>query len=356
MKRKRIYISDIHLNDERSLYYPDTFRHYGWLNEDGIRDLFKFLQFIADDDDIDELVLLGDILDVWVCPIHLRPPTFEDILSASCNQGIIKEFNRIISHNKKLIYVPGNHDMFITNAILQKYIPGIIFIEGDNFRNRFRDKGTIAEHGNALGMFNAPDRANGINNALPVGYYISRITASKQRNDRESVQMLKLKIEHIVKNDVPDLIIKNIISSILLYCGIDEMQFIVLPNSKTISIREIKQRYSDLYSQWTTLYGKEAALKAALADLDYLEDAAIQFMKNELPHLLILGHTHIGLLEKILLPGSSLIYANTGTWCEYPQKPYSYIETEMDEKNKRQYVRLMKWVKGRPRLIKEVIL
>ncbi len=357
MKNIRIYISDIHMNDERSLLYPDSLNHYGWLNQAGIKSFSLFLQFIADSDDIDELVLLGDILDSWICPIHLQPQTFDDILSAPSNGEIIRQFNRIISHKKKLIYVPGNHDMLVTNAILQKYIPGIIFTEGQNFKYRFHDGNIYAEHGNTFAMFNAPDQENGINDPLPVGYYISRILACRKRNTTESTQALQQRIEQIVKNDSPELIIKNIIDSILQYYEVSEMQPIVLPNDKTITAYEIKKRYSNLYNQWIKRYGKEVALQAAMADLDYLEDSAIHFMQNELPGIFILGHSHIGMLKKISFPRNNLVYANTGTWCEYPLKPYSFIETERDKEGNRQWVRLMNWVDNREaRLVKEEIL
>ena len=70
---KRIFISDIHMGDDRSM--KTSVQHpypYGWLRNN-ITTLTNFLNDKLQDQDVGQLVVLGDLFDQWVIPADLDP-------------------------------------------------------------------------------------------------------------------------------------------------------------------------------------------------------------------------------------------------------------------------------------------
>jgi len=69
---RRIFISDIHMGDQRSM--PGQFP-LGWLREN-IHYLTDFLDDLLNAQDVIQVVILGDLFDQWVIPTGLSslPP------------------------------------------------------------------------------------------------------------------------------------------------------------------------------------------------------------------------------------------------------------------------------------------
>ena len=70
-RTKRIFISDIHLGDDRSMSAPNP---YGCLKKN-IPVLAQFLEDQRRATDVKEVVILGDLFDAWIIPVsHITPP------------------------------------------------------------------------------------------------------------------------------------------------------------------------------------------------------------------------------------------------------------------------------------------
>lgn len=82
-------------------------------------------------------MILGDLFDGWVCPFDMDPLNGANDVNAMflkmgstdtqanpINAPIITAFQKL-AEDGKLIYVRGNHDMLLTEDILEEIIPGI---------------------------------------------------------------------------------------------------------------------------------------------------------------------------------------------------------------------------------------
>jgi hypothetical protein len=64
---KKVFISDLHMGDERALHGTDTRYPYGWLRAN-IPPVGQFLRAQLESQDVEEVVVLGDLFDGWVIP------------------------------------------------------------------------------------------------------------------------------------------------------------------------------------------------------------------------------------------------------------------------------------------------
>lgn len=375
MEKKTIFISDIHMNDARSLD-EGKYRPYGWLNANKAIELASFLRKVADPAKIDEIVMLGDVIDTWVCPIDVKPQDTESILKSWQNKPIIDSLVDAIGKNIKVTYVIGNHDMLIDVEVLKKNIPGIIFIGyGEGMSpGIYRSGNLLGEHGNIFTMFNAPDRENSIFQNLPLGYFVSRIAASKivdtGLNDIfESIVHDHEELEEMVKktyrkanvSKAKDFLRKRetlpeiVIDTICALRGIKKEDMnkpmIVMPDNKKVSVQFVKEKYADLYRQWANKYGDDYAFQAFYAESGHLSFAANRLLDKMEVNIVLFGHTHIKKGKRG--ERENTIYANTGTWCDNPKKPFTYVESQKDLENKVHRIRLMKWNNGKMTQLKK---
>jgi len=184
-RTKRIFISDIHLGDDKSMSAPYP---YGWF-KNNIPVLTEFLDDQLNAPDVKEVVILGDLFDTWVLPANYDPLTsFTNICSNPANKTVINKLKALAATpDVKLAYVPGNHDMgmdaggiLIIKKFMQTTFPGIRFFCSSTAPWGIYAVGTLAaEHGNRYCLFNAPDMWTAKDTFLPLGYFISRIVAYK---------------------------------------------------------------------------------------------------------------------------------------------------------------------------------
>ena len=74
-KRHIVAISDVHLGTDHPCVWYQRSLHEPYL--------LALLEWVVDQaDHVRELVLLGDIVDVWTYPMDERPPSFADIVAA----------------------------------------------------------------------------------------------------------------------------------------------------------------------------------------------------------------------------------------------------------------------------------
>ena len=179
-----VCISDVHMGDSRA-----TTENYCEF-KDNAEALENFLDFILISPKVKQLVLCGDLLDEWMVPydvapfnslvgIHNSEDYFQAIANNPVNFQIFDKFRDIANHpNIELVYIPGNHDMLVTQDIIEKIIPGIIWegnVAGLGIYSPLYD--IIMEHGHRYDLFNCPQPLVNNGHMIPPGYFITRLYA-----------------------------------------------------------------------------------------------------------------------------------------------------------------------------------
>jgi UDP-2,3-diacylglucosamine pyrophosphatase LpxH len=365
MRTKRIFISDIHLGDNKSM---SASHPYGCF-KNNIPLLTEFLNDQLNAPDLKEVVILGDLFDTWVPPVNYAPLTsFANICSNPANKRVLNKLKALAATpDVKLAYVPGNHDMGMdAGGILKikKFVettfPGMRFFCNSTAPWGIYNVGTLAaEHGNRYCLFNAPDIWTAGDTFLPIGYFISRIVAYKvlQTGTTENyyevlVRFLKDFIKH------PDFV-EDMFKAIAEDAGLkpdDIIKLKAVPGfPATMTVDAIGKRFSNLIQNWTNTPGNINVPAAMIGDLENLSCAASlayfdHFGSNI--NIVIFGHTHIPVMEpRDLDPRAdpaahasddpwNYIYANCGSWVDGSEYGCTYVETEEDANAGRHYVRL----------------
>ena len=171
-------ISDVHMGDERA-----TDGNYCWFgkNADALKNL---LDSVLYGNQIRELVIHGDLFDEWIVPYSISPVDpeiginssldyFQAIAESPVNVEIFDRLRLIASSSEiDLIYIPGNHDMEITQDFIEEIIPGITWkgdVQGLGKYSPVDD--IIMEHGHRYDFFNCPQPLVNPNHKLPPGYF-----------------------------------------------------------------------------------------------------------------------------------------------------------------------------------------
>ncbi len=116
-----VVMSDMHLGAE--IAYAECNKNLPALE--------KLLKQIKAAPNVKELVIAGDLLDEWFVPATVDTYQGEDQADfvkriAATNQGVFDVLNSIIQEgNILLTYVPGNHDLTITEEHVASILPGI---------------------------------------------------------------------------------------------------------------------------------------------------------------------------------------------------------------------------------------
>lgn len=371
-KTKRIFISDIHMGDARSMSGP---RPYVWF-KDNIKHLEQFLKDLSNAPEVKEVVILGDLFDQWVLPVEYDPITsFDAICSNPANKGVIDGLKALAAAPDakiKLAYVPGNHDMALdvagiaaTKQFLEAQFPGIRFF-CDNLRPwGVYGVGTIAaEHGNRYCLFNAPDKRTKPGSFLPLGYFISRVIAHKVLDTGHGEDPLAIFIRFLKEYEDKPEFIRDMFIAIAKDAKLKLRDFVNLagvpgyPDKMTVN--KVGTLFSGLISTWDQEPGNVKVPTAIMGDLGSLFHAASEtyFRIGSHVNVVIFGHTHRPVLTRSHYQTATgghnggdspntpcrTIYANAGTWVDKAESGCTYVETEDVPGQKRLYVR----VKGYP--------
>jgi len=304
MTGRRVLISDIHLGDDVRYRHPDPARRARFFPSEHRERLLKFLdiQILNAKDKIQDLVLLGDVFDTWVCPFDELPPTYDSIFDSRENKPILESLNRIAASNINLFYVHGNHDYDLTEARLQAAIPGIITQPGSY---QEPELGLHAEHGHRFTLFNQsfPEVAEG----LPIGYPITRLAehlGGYVRGFKDLVGYL---------DEAFDLAsgCENIYEAIIE--GLAERahaEHIVMPGQTKISVEQVKSIYKNL-----PYHDEPFKVGMKLASEGDLEKFGDQLSEQHKHKVVVLGHTHTAKIDKDSLLVKDRVYINSGNWC-----------------------------------------
>lgn len=327
-KSKIVVLSDIHIgtNAPTVWYQKDIHEPY----------LITVLDWVTDKaQSIRELILLGDIVDFWTYPPDEQPPSFDEIMAANPNifASTGKLSQVLTALEGKVTYVRGNHDMTITQSDLDKIqnpkgykiklSPDDIYYPLGN-----GNQSIACTHGHLYTMFNAPyNSASNPAAPLPLGQFITRAMAYKWHRDIKPGQTVAdltasgdpngISLDALVSS-VNDSIAETVLNYIVKVTGLEETHPIKLANNRETSIKEAKNIYRNLWSEWQLKYNELTALKSAQADLDgtFMGWFAQKLAFELGAELVIMGHTHkpISGLEDSLIK-----YFNTGFNC--PSKP-----------------------------------
>jgi len=339
-------ISDVHMGDPRAVE-----NHYSWFGKNADA-LVNFLEFIYRSDDVKEVAILGDLFDEWMVPYTVSPidpesginnsdDYFKAIANSETNKPVFDKL-RAIAHSSEidLLYVPGNHDMLLTQSTLKEIIPGIIW-KGDSTRiGKYHPvDGIIMEHGHRYDFFNCPQPLVNPSHILPPGYFITRLYAAglesntpdlykENMSNKGSAEFLtawSLAILYTLNDfnmDMPDLNANNILMG-----GIDgytnPFSFIGAQSMYAANIE-------DLWPQTQAINEVPVPLTVFAALLNGVElyDAAlIEYMQQSTalePYKIVaFGHSHN---PELLVhpPGNKFtsIYANSGSWIDEDQSSH----------------------------------
>ncbi len=339
-------LSDIHMGDQRS-----AANGYCWFTRN-IAALDSLLAGVLAGSQVRQVVILGDLFDEWVVPYRFTPfdpqagisnsrDYFMAIANAPANISIINKLKTIASGGIiQLVYIPGNHDMLLTNDILQEIIPGIIW-QGDSagLGHYAPLDEIIMEHGHRFDFFNCPQPLSNPGHMLPPGYFISRLDAQgvMEQGDHPlkgmnsgtgqlefltawtaAVEYLKIKYSLAVAAD----------SSNIRMDGIDNY-------SAPFSYNGVRDIFAEnIENAWTETETRNAvpvAMPVLMSIINGSNDlfltASYEYMQPTAPKrykIVVFGHTHNPTL-KVYPPGNQYtgIYANTGSWvnAELTSKP-----------------------------------
>jgi UDP-2,3-diacylglucosamine pyrophosphatase LpxH len=340
-----VVISDVHIGDNSpTVWYQQKY------HEPYLKALFDHV--IANADSIQELVILGDFVDFWTYPPDRRPPSFADIVAANPNvfgrDGMLNA--ALVALQGRVSYVPGNHDMSITQADLDSIAATRryrISLQTDGaYFPAGTDRKILCGHGHHWTMFNAPDMTTRLA-PLPIGHFATRAFCyqlAQILKPGQTVADLRgqgiptgLDLGGLLKS-INGSMIDTVVNYASAQTGLPMTQPIVLPSGDTTTLSEVSEIYRPLWSNWKALganddEGKLIAFKAALADIrngTYLPWFAQREALATPAELVVYGHTHVPVRG---LKDGFVDYVNTGFDCasmpDMASRHFTFVEVDL---------------------------
>lgn len=332
--QKTIVISDVHMSNAKP---------YSWFQLPESDKLTNMLNAVAEKkdpfDNVDELVLLGDLFDLWLYPVDEVPLSVKEILKK--NHFVSGALRHCVERIPHVYYMNGNHDMDVTADALSLLSSGsreIQWITTAGYRKLHPSR--HLEHGHAADMFNAPDNSGDTIGGYPLGYFITRLVATAKKQNEvylalrslirwfDSIHMAAAALPESVaplEAVAPQLLtvpwfgpfmvnrILGLFETLADVSDETEIQFTSEDLAKRLdgkkpTVGDVKKKYGSLYDTWSERYSGKKLLDAMLATegLDwYAKDvlAADPALK-----VVVMGHTH-GMV-------SDPPYGNDGSWCD----------------------------------------
>lgn len=347
-RTKTIVISDLHLGVDDA--YAETVKNRPLLVE--------FLKRVEKTSDVEELVIAGDFLDEWYLPVSY--PAYSDSAAfyqkvIANNKTVIDALNGVMKSGVKLVYVPGNHDMTLEAAVLDKALPGIVQardVEGLGVYTT-GTKGNIAiEHGHRYDAFSAPDTVSNAaltgsdKTILPPGYFYARYAATWVTEGRPSVtknyptidtapdkadadqygaylyyRMLSAEFTRMTpKEGFADKIFNLKIAGFNGSYSVEDLYPVVQADG-TISAPVLYKNFQRSWEARQTAnkvgvpVSFETSVMGALGYEFAASQAKAQYLENtgKAVDVVVFGHTHI---PQYLDLGNGKLYINSGTWVD----------------------------------------
>jgi Calcineurin-like phosphoesterase len=298
-----------------------------------------------------EVILLGDIFDVWTYLPSTRPPTMREIVAANGPllgpTGPFAKLVRAFPGSVRLLL--GNHDGTLTpgdiaelnrslggsaaagEAITLEHCPVVVLRAGG------ADGTAVAfSHGHHWCMFNAPDETSPWS-TLPVGHLVSRAIAYRvtqiltERRLAHAAELPRMGNPGDLKDfskQVFDLFItgaqafrdhiaEKLLAAIAKWSGMPDTEPILLPGGMgTTTLRDGASLFAGLHRRWSERREGRVhdADRAAVADLHGADLAwfAQRVALGTTSDLVVMGHTHEAARGLKLSP---VQYLNSGCVC-----------------------------------------
>ncbi len=338
-----VVLSDIHIGNGAPTTWYQQSVHEPYL--------LKALEWIEQRGDVQELILLGDLFDIWTYPPSVRPPTVAQIIAANPKAlGPGGALARAIAKVPRASFLLGNHDCTLTPAdiaTLQAAVGPITLVEPVHELTGSTGAKTVFSHGHLWTMFNAPDESTPFK-PMPVGHFVTRAFAYKMAKILKPGQT----VADLPNMGAPDgfelwPFLKSLnptqqpdIADILLdyVCTVAEMPEslpIVLPSGVTTTVNDAKRIYADLFTRWAARPGEGVlnAARAAMADGsgEYLAWFAQRLAIQNSADLVVMGHTHTPVGGLTVSP---INYFNSGFECasipDTPPKEFTFTIVDLD--------------------------
>ena len=376
-----VVISDLHLGAD--LDYAEC--------KDNLPSLEKLLNQIKAAPNVQELVIAGDLLDEWFVPATTDTYQGKDQADfvqriASTNKEVFDAFNQIIQDGNILVtYVPGNHDLTVTEENIELILPGI-----NQAREEQEGLGTYIpqncpliaiEHCHRYNFFCAPDQLSNSSIApgsiLPPGYFFTRIatqhviegcetpggtmpvvTPNETGDESQVLTYIYWNIWKTLMNELP---IEEMFSDKMIITNIDgftETYSIndLMPSQDTPGGYIDMNIYEGIVSNWNerqvlnkvavNIPVMDAIIGASSNSVSDSMSLSQYFMNpNSDIRIVVFGHTHdakIVAFKNHL--GQKSIYANSGTWIDHnPDNTttnFLVITPQDSESSSQTYIRL----------------
>lgn len=178
--RKLVFLSDVHIGANTPVNWYQKDVHEGFL--------LAALAYIRDAaDDIDELVVLGDLVDLWTYLPDQPPARFKDVVAANpavfgdgsgSGKGLLEQV--LTALQGRVSFMNGNHDMTVVQADLDlirgRQGQAMRLVDTMTYFPKAGLGKVVCTHGHIFSVFCAPD-SDGLSGCLPIGYFVTRLAA-----------------------------------------------------------------------------------------------------------------------------------------------------------------------------------
>jgi UDP-2,3-diacylglucosamine pyrophosphatase LpxH len=314
---KTIVISDLHISNGAA---------YSWFLPPYPDCLAAMLSQVAKDPEVEQLVIMGDMFDLWLYPINIVPWSVAQILDD--NPGITQALRACVANLPAVYYMLGNHDMQVTASDLTPLENGgksVRLVPPEWYNGKYGNARHL-EHGNAADVFNAPDNSGDTIGGYPLGFFITRLVASASNQGtlwHELQQLLEnifgdhkslMALSHERLDAKLSMVVGTIIKLLAMLAGVPEntpIRFREPQLDNKYTVGDIQNYYGSLFLTWFLRYPNPKEFFSALL-AGFLSDGLnwygnILLAQKPTPQFVALGHTHHALTE-----GS---YDNDGCWC-----------------------------------------
>jgi UDP-2,3-diacylglucosamine pyrophosphatase LpxH len=340
-----VVLSDVHIgnNSNTCWYQPSVHEPY----------LLAALDWIVRKAEMfAEVIVLGDLVDLWTYPPDVRPPSMQDIIAANpAVLGPQGALSRIVRAGLKVTLLLGNHDGTLTPGDLQALrsaVGPVALADPVYVVTGAAGARTAFSHGHYWTMFNAPDDASPWD-TLPVGHFVTRAFSYmmvRRLKPGETVADLPnmgypdgfdlVEFLRSLGPELPSGVAPLLLDYVATTAGMPLDTPIILPRGERTTLAEAKRIYANLFTRWVEKEGGSVvnAGRAALADGDgnYLAWFAQRLAVQERADLVVFGHTHVPLAGLRIAPIS---YYNSGFECaakpDTPPKLFTFTVVDREQ-------------------------
>lgn len=317
--------------------------------------LVTLLGWIAGNADrFDELILLGDLVDIWTYPPRATPPTMADIIAKNPNTlgrgGALAQTVKALGG--KVTFLLGNHDGQLTQQdveALNAVLGGTLNFVPSGLYDRVGSTGarTTFAHGHFWTMFNAPDpTVPAAWRQMPVGHFVTRafayylsqtLTPPQTAADLPgmgSPNGFNLKDFLLSIGPDSDSVADELLDFVAVEAGLDKSTPITLPGGTVVRYSDAYPQYRNLFTRWSDQYDSNlVALRAACADEwgEQLGWFAQKLAIERTSDLAIFGHTHLPISGLTASPVNAI---NSGYECpsipDVPPHEFSFTMVDLE--------------------------